>query len=79
MAQLLICRDVADPAAARVFLDPKLSALRDPDDLPGCAQAAERIQTAVADGKRICVYGDYDVDGMTAAAVLYPLSLRTRL
>jgi len=71
VAQLMLARGVRDPDAARVFLDPKLSALRDPDDLPGCARAAERIHQAIAEGQRIVVYGDYDVDGMTGTAVLY--------
>ena len=52
VAELLICRGVTDPAAARDFLDPKLSALRDPELLPGCRQAAERIHAAVAAGGR---------------------------
>ncbi len=71
VAQLMICRDVTDPSAVRVFLDPKLSALRDPEQLPGCSCAAERIHQAVQSGRRIVVYGDYDVDGMTGTAVLY--------
>ena len=41
VAELLICRGITDPDAARVFLDPKLSALRDPESLPGCSQAAQ--------------------------------------
>ena len=71
VAQLLICRGITDPASARTFLDPKLSALRDPQLLPGCAEAARRIHEAIAAGKRIVVYGDYDVDGMTGTAILW--------
>ena len=71
VAELLICRGVSDPAAARDFLDPKLSALRDPELLPGCRQAAERIHAAVAARRPIAVYGDYDVDGMTGTAILW--------
>ncbi|MFZ1935528.1 MAG: single-stranded-DNA-specific exonuclease RecJ [Thermoguttaceae bacterium] len=71
VAELLVCRGVTDPAIARDFLDPKLSALRDPGLLPGCQAAAERIHAAVAAGKRILVYGDYDVDGMTGTAILW--------
>jgi len=70
VAQLLICRGITDPADAKVFLDPKLTALRDPELLPGCADAAARIHAAIQDGKRIIVYGDYDVDGMTGSALL---------
>jgi len=71
VAQLLLCRGISDPAAARVFLDPKLSALRDPEQLPGCTQAAHQIHEAIKAGRRIVVYGDYDVDGMTGTAVLW--------
>jgi len=71
VAELLICRGVSDPVAAQQFLDPKLSALREPDLLPGCRQAAERIQAAVAARRRIVIYGDYDVDGMTGTAILW--------
>ena len=71
VAQLLICRGITDPASARTFLDPKLSALRDPQLLPGCTEAVRRIHEAVAAGKRIVVYGDYDVDGMTGTAILW--------
>jgi single-stranded-DNA-specific exonuclease len=71
VAELLICRGVTDPAVARDFLDPKLSALRDPALLPGCQDAAERIHAAIVAGKRILVYGDYDVDGMTGTAILW--------
>lgn len=70
VAQLLICRGTNDPAAAKVFLDPKLSALRNPEDLPGCSEAARRIHQAIAAKERIVVYGDYDVDGMTGTAIL---------
>ncbi len=71
VAQLLVCRGVTDPRDARVFLDPKLSALRPPEELPGCAEAARHIHQAVAANRRIVVYGDYDVDGMTATAILW--------
>ena len=71
VAELLICRGVTDPDLARDFLDPKLAALRDPDLLPGCREAAERLHAAVAAKRRILVYGDYDVDGMTGTAILW--------
>ncbi|MFZ5829965.1 MAG: single-stranded-DNA-specific exonuclease RecJ [Planctomycetota bacterium] len=71
VAQLLVCRGTTDPEAARIFLDPRLSALRDPELLPGCCDAARQIHAAIAGGRRIVVYGDYDVDGMSAAAILY--------
>ena len=53
VAQLLICRKITDPAQVLDFLDPKLASLGDPERLPGCAEAAARIQAAIAAGKRI--------------------------
>ncbi len=70
VAQLLLCRGICDPARARQFLDPKLSGLHDPELLPGCLQAAQRIHEAIRAGRRIVIYGDYDVDGMTGTALL---------
>jgi single-stranded-DNA-specific exonuclease len=71
VAQLLICRGITDPTKARSFLDPKLSDLHDPELLPGCREAARRIHAAVEAKRRIVIYGDYDVDGMSGTAVLY--------
>ena len=70
VAQLLICRGIHDPAEARRFLDSKLADLRDPNLLPGCLPAAERIYQVIRQGGRIVIYGDYDVDGMTGTALL---------
>src|SRR5216684_1573983 len=70
VARLLICRGLTDPAAARDFLEAKLSQLRDPAELPGVTRAAQRITAAITLRERIVVYGDYDVDGMTAASLL---------
>ena len=70
VAQLLVCRGIRDVDQARRFLDPKLSALRGPELLPGCSLAAERIHDAIRQGQRIVVYGDYDVDGITGTALL---------
>jgi len=70
VAQLLLGRGVYEPEAARTFLDAKLTGLRDPDELPGVPEAAERIHAAVRERRKIVVYGDYDADGMTATAIL---------
>jgi single-stranded-DNA-specific exonuclease len=71
VAQLLISRGIEHPAAAKQFLDPKLSGLRDPEELPGAGLAATRITESIERRDRIVIYGDYDADGMTAAALLY--------
>jgi single-stranded-DNA-specific exonuclease len=70
VAQLLLNRGLDDAAQARRFLEVPLSGLHPPDLLPGVAQAAEYILAAVRAGKRLCVYGDYDVDGVTGSAIL---------
>ncbi len=56
---------------ARRFLQPKLNDLHDPALLPGVPSAAERLAQAVRDNQPIVIYGDYDVDGVTAAAILW--------
>ena len=71
LAQILYNRSCSDADTASQFLEPKLTDLHDPVELPGTEAAAERIVRAAADGKRIIIYGDYDVDGMTAVAILH--------
>lgn len=70
VAQLLLCRGVYEPTAVRTFLDARLSGLRDPAELPGLNEAADRLFAAAKAGRKIFVYGDYDADGMTATALL---------
>jgi single-stranded-DNA-specific exonuclease len=70
VAQLLLGRGICDADGVRRFLDVKLSGLRDPEELTGCARAAELLHQAIGDGRRITVYGDYDADGMSATAIL---------
>ena len=70
-ARLLLQRGHAGPEAAASFLDTRLSELPDPDGLPGVPEAAGRLAAAVAAGRPVVVYGDYDVDGITAAAILW--------
>ena len=56
---------------AERFLDPKLNDLHDPALLPGATDAAKRLVRAARDHQPIVIYGDYDVDGVTASAVLW--------
>ncbi|HVU90030.1 MAG TPA: single-stranded-DNA-specific exonuclease RecJ [Pirellulales bacterium] len=71
VARLLVARGLSDPQSARDFLEPRLTTLRDPELLPGATAAAEHILRAITAGQRIIVYGDYDVDGMTATSLLW--------
>jgi single-stranded-DNA-specific exonuclease len=71
VAQLLLNRGLDRPEDARRFLDAPLNGLHPPLALPGVPEAAERLHAAVKAGRRICVYGDYDVDGITGTAILW--------
>ncbi len=71
LTRLLERRGLTDAEAVERFLSPKLQHLADPRDLPGCEAAAERLADAARAGRPIVVYGDYDVDGVTAAAILW--------
>ena len=67
-AAVLARRGLTDPEAARHFLDAQLPG-HDPLLLGDMSAAVERIRAAVASGTRICVHGDYDVDGICATAL----------
>src|SRR5262245_41703088 len=70
LCQVLINRGITDAAAVQAFLSPSLHDLHDPYLLHGMAPAVQRLVTAIRQGERIAVYGDYDVDGVTATALL---------
>jgi single-stranded-DNA-specific exonuclease len=71
VAQLLVGRGIHDAQQAQTFLDAKLASLREPSELPGTNDAADRIMAAIVAGRRIVIYGDYDVDGMSGTALLF--------
>ncbi len=68
--QLLKNRGI-DTADREKFFNPKLTDLRDPLKLPGVKEARDRILSAIKTKEKIVIYGDYDVDGITATAVLW--------
>jgi single-stranded-DNA-specific exonuclease len=70
VADLLHRRGQRDPDALRRFLDPKLQHLTPPDQMADRDAAAERIASAVLRNEKICVFGDYDCDGITSCAIL---------
>jgi single-stranded-DNA-specific exonuclease len=70
VAGLLIARGCADPDAAHRFLHPSLDHLHDPFLLPDVDLAVSRLARAIEAGEKVLVHGDYDVDGVTAAALL---------
>ena len=69
-ARLLAARGFAARESAEAYLNPRLKTLSDPGDLPGMPAAAEAVWAGIAAGKRIAIYGDYDVDGVSATALL---------
>ena len=69
-AQVLLHRGIADEARAKDFLTPRLAGLTPPDGMADRDIAADRIARAIRAGERIAVFGDYDVDGTTSAAIL---------
>ena len=67
---LLIQRGIATAEQAEEFLHPSASRLRDPMLLSDMGPATAAIRAAMENGEPICVYGDYDVDGVSASAIL---------
>lgn len=70
-ASLLVRRGIADPSAARRFLSPRTQHLHDPFLFPDMRRAVALINRAFVLHHTILVYGDYDVDGCTAVALVY--------
>jgi single-stranded-DNA-specific exonuclease len=70
VGRILWARGQRDAAAAQRFLEPRLDQLPDPFGLKGIEAAVARLQRALARREPICVYGDYDVDGVTSTALL---------
>jgi single-stranded-DNA-specific exonuclease len=71
VAQALLNRGCCEPAGCLQFLQPSLRGLHDPKLLAGVTKAVQRIAAAIAAKEKIVVYGDYDVDGITAVAILW--------
>ncbi len=71
IASLLVCRGVDTVEAVREFLYPSLDQLEDPFSMKGMTDGVERVSEALRSNEKITVYGDYDVDGITATSLLY--------
>ena len=71
VAQVLLNRGISTASAARRFLSPEFRELLGPEKLPNAVEAGKRLLDAVRDKRRIVIYGDYDVDGVTATAILW--------
>lgn len=70
LGRVLWARGYKGPAEAERFLSPRLEHLPDPFQLKGIEAAVSRVERALQLGEPICVYGDYDVDGVTSTALL---------
>jgi len=69
--KILINRKIDSAEKVRKFIDPQLKDLSDPFVLKDMATAVERITEALKKNEKIMIYGDYDVDGITATALLF--------
>jgi single-stranded-DNA-specific exonuclease len=69
-ANILVGRGLSAPEHSARFLDPRLAHLTPPEAMKDRSEAVERVARAVRAKERICVFGDYDADGVTAAALL---------
>ncbi|HZL76810.1 MAG TPA: single-stranded-DNA-specific exonuclease RecJ [Bacteroidales bacterium] len=71
LANLMVQRNITSPGEAKAFFTPDLSYLHDPFMMKDMNIAVDRLSTAIKKNERILVYGDYDVDGTTAVALVY--------
>ena len=71
VAKLLINRGLGDPHKARQFLAADMESLLSPWDLKGMREAVACVTKTMEEGGSIVVYGDYDVDGITATSIVY--------
>ena len=71
LAILLVQRGITNYDEAKDFFRPSLSHLHDPFLMKDMDKAVDRVQKAINDGEKILIYGDYDVDGTTAVALIY--------
>ena len=71
LANLLVQRGIDTVEKAQKFFSPSLRDLHDPFLMKDMERAVERIEKAVKTGEKVMIYGDYDVDGTTAVALVY--------
>ncbi|WP_161532148.1 single-stranded-DNA-specific exonuclease RecJ [Riemerella anatipestifer] len=70
-SKILVLRGIDNYQKAREFFKPNLEDIHNPFLMADMQNAVERIATAIENGEKILVYGDYDVDGTTAVALMY--------
>ncbi|MFH1546926.1 MAG: single-stranded-DNA-specific exonuclease RecJ [bacterium] len=78
LSQLLFNREILDKKSAEKFINPSWDELYDPFDLFDVKSAVKRIEKAIKKKEKIIIHGDYDVDGMSATAILWDYLYRKR-
>ncbi len=71
VAKLLMARGIDNEQKTRMFLYPQLTQLHDPMRFADMAKIVERIRRALQTKEKLCVYGDYDADGVSSTALMY--------
>lgn len=71
LSELLVQRGINTFDEAKAFFRPSISDLHDPFLMKDMDKAIDRIQSAIRNGEKILIYGDYDVDGTTSVALVY--------
>jgi single-stranded-DNA-specific exonuclease len=71
IGKILINRGYSEPEKARNFLNPSLNDLSDPFMLKDMERGVDRVISALTDKEKIMIFGDYDVDGITSASLMY--------
>lgn len=71
LSALLIQRGIKNFFEAKTYFRPSLESLNDPFMMDGMQEASIRVINALTNNEKICVYGDYDVDGTCSAALMY--------
>jgi single-stranded-DNA-specific exonuclease len=71
LANMMVQRNIKSAEEAQAFFSPELDYLHDPFLMKDMNIAVDRLSTAIKKGEKILVYGDYDVDGTTAVALVY--------
>ena len=68
---ILVSRGLSTPELAKKFLKPSLNDLFDPFVISGMNTAVERVIKSLTRNEKLMIYGDYDVDGITSASLMF--------
>jgi single-stranded-DNA-specific exonuclease len=71
IVKILLNRGLDTPETIQRFLHPELTDLKDPFEMVGMEAGIDRLTVALYENEKILIYGDYDVDGITATSLLY--------